>query len=265
VREIPSLISVAIVVGIAWLFWHFAGAALFPAVDWTLGVALFLWLLAIVTIPWNIHFQARDVIVQAELSRERGIRLEKLDEGQLDYARRWMQRSLVLAVALHLLSALAMAWLSYAGITPLGYWGAGAALLLTFARPVGRGYEYVRTRLRSIRNETLYPREDAQELRSRIETLENALDQLKDNQLAALERALDADQQDSLAERTKRTFSRHDDELAALRVALQELREANAIEHDTISRNAQNVVTQVMGDAAILNHVREIVRFFKQA
>ncbi len=38
--------------------------------DWVIGGATFWWLLAIVTVPWNIHFQAKEVLAEAEQSKE---------------------------------------------------------------------------------------------------------------------------------------------------------------------------------------------------
>jgi hypothetical protein len=53
--------------------------------DWVIGVASFWWLLVVVTIPWNIHFEARHVLAEAAGSRERGI---AVNEAHLAYAQR---------------------------------------------------------------------------------------------------------------------------------------------------------------------------------
>jgi hypothetical protein len=252
-REFGWVLGAAAMAALGWLMWRLIDVAHVPTLDWIVGVVFFLWLLVIVTVPWNVHFQAREIITEAEESRTRGI---TVDNAKTDYARRWMRRSLAVAVGLHLVTAVGMWWLSVAGITPIGYWGAVAALTLTFARPVMRGYEYLRLRLAGIRQEIHYPREDVVTLRTHVDELLRRADET--------EHQLDAEREDTLAWRTEHGIGRHSQELESLRIALQELRESNAIAHERISRESQNAMAQVLGDAAILNHVREIVRFFKQ-
>ncbi|HEY9300295.1 MAG TPA: hypothetical protein VIQ31_28830, partial [Phormidium sp.] len=45
--------------------------------DWVIAVAIFEWLLAVVTIPWNIHFEAKEVIAEATKSAEKEIKIEQ--------------------------------------------------------------------------------------------------------------------------------------------------------------------------------------------
>jgi len=44
--------------------------------DWVVGIASFAWLLVIVTVPWNIYFEAKEALADAATSQERGIRVE---------------------------------------------------------------------------------------------------------------------------------------------------------------------------------------------
>lgn len=80
-------------------------------VDWLIGIASFWWLLAIVTIPWNIYFEAEAVKAEAA-SREKNI---LLDPNQLKYIRKVSHWALVAALALHLLSALGLYYLASSG------------------------------------------------------------------------------------------------------------------------------------------------------
>ena len=50
--------------------------------DWIIGGASFWWLLVIVTVPWNIHFQAKEVLAEAEQSTKNEI---PVDEQQVKY------------------------------------------------------------------------------------------------------------------------------------------------------------------------------------
>lgn len=101
-------------------------------IDWVIGAASFWWLLVIVTVPWNVHFQAKEVLAEAAVSVEKGI---AVDEKKVKYAEVLAQRSFWVAIALHLFSAVGLYTLAAAGISAVGYLSSGAALLLTALRP----------------------------------------------------------------------------------------------------------------------------------
>ncbi|BAZ18911.1 hypothetical protein NIES4071_107960 (plasmid) [Calothrix sp. NIES-4071] len=121
--------------------------------DWVIGGASFWWLLVIVTVPWNVHFQAKQVLAEAEQSQEKGI---PVDEKQLAYVKILAKRSFVVALVLHLVSTLSLYILAAVGISAVGYIGSGAALLLTGLRPAISAYEYLSTRLLAIRQQWTY-------------------------------------------------------------------------------------------------------------
>src|ERR687885_1633086 len=146
-------------------------------IDWVIAVAIFEWLLVIVTVPWNIHFEAKAVLDDAAVSAEKGI---TVDEKQVKYAKVVAERSLIVAIALHLLSAIGLYTLAATGISTIGYVSSGAALLLTLLRPAVRTYEYLAARLAMIRQELTYPREDIWELRNRCGTLEETLKRIEE-------------------------------------------------------------------------------------
>lgn len=222
--------------------------------DWLLGLATFWWLLAIVTIPWNIHFQARSVLAEAAESQHKAINVQP---EQLGYVRRWISISLLIAIALHIGSAGALYWLASTGISPIGYVGALAALLLTGLRPAIAGYEYVAERLRAIGERVRYPRED-------VVTLREWLDQtvVRVNQL---EQMLNLDLPDSQAARQQRRSDEQQQRLEQQRLALDELRATNAADHARLAREQQQAIAQISTDGQVLDHVRELVRFFKSA
>jgi len=127
--------------------------------DWVIGASIFVWLIIIVTVPWNVYFQSKSVLNQAIISQERGI---NVDQQQLPYVRSLQTRSLILALVLHLISAIALYFLASSGIGTVGYIGAIAALLLTVLRPAISAYEYISQRLRDILQQINYPRESPQ-------------------------------------------------------------------------------------------------------
>ncbi|MEC4816911.1 MAG: hypothetical protein SAK29_27115 [Scytonema sp. PMC 1069.18] len=222
--------------------------------DWVIGGASFWWLLVIVTVPWNVHFQAKQVLAEGTQSTEKGI---PVDEKQLEYVKVLAKRSLVIALALHLLSAIGLYTLAVTGISAVGYIGSGAALLLTALRPAVSAYEYLYLRLTAIRQEWTYPREDVVELRNRLEILEATV--------KSLEEQLNPEQPYSLAANHQIYTEETRKELARISANLEELRATNQTEHECLSREARQAIAQLSTDGQFLDHVREIIRFFKTA
>jgi hypothetical protein len=222
--------------------------------DWVIGGASFWWLLVIVTVPWNVHFQAKEVLAEAAQSTEKGI---PVDEKQVKYVTVLAKRSLWLAIGVHLLSAIGLYTLAVTGISTVGYISSGAALLLTILRPAIRAYEYLYARLATIRQEWKYPREDIFELRDRFSILEQKIQSLEDQLNPEQPYSLPATQQ-RFSEETRR-------DLARIAANLEELRATNHTEHERLAREARNAIAQLSTDGQFLDHVREIIRFFKSA
>lgn len=222
--------------------------------DWVMSVVIFWWLLVLVTLPWNMHFQAKEVLTEAAASREKNIPVK---EDEVEYVTRVYKRSFVMAVALHLVSAIGLYVLAATGVSVIGYIGSGAALLLTGLRPAIRAYEYVVSRLSSISREIKYPREDVMKLRARVKHLEE--------NVKYLQKQLNPKEPDSWAAEQQKLLQAIQQEVSTLRVGLENLRVANQSEHDRLSRDAQHAIAQMTEDGQFLEHVREIIRFFKTA
>jgi hypothetical protein len=251
---ISSITGIVLVVLLAFsvLQWLHLPAGNF--LDWVIGGASFWWLLVIVTVPWNVHFQAKEVLAQAAQSVEKNI---PVDDKQVQYVRVLAKRSLWAAIALHIFSAIGLYLLAATGISAVGYISSGAALLLTFLRPAISAYEYLYARLTMIRQEFTYPREDIVELRNRFYELESRIQVLEDQ--------LNLEQPYSLAANHQRFTEESRRELARIIANLEELRATNQAEHERLSREARNAIAQLSTDGQFLEHVREIIRFFKSA
>ena len=251
---ISSIAGIVIVVLTAFglLQWLHIPAGNF--LDWVIGGASFWWLLVIVTVPWNVHFQAKEVLAEAAQSKEKGI---PVDEKQVNYVTVLAKRSLWVAIALHLFSAVGLYTLAATGISTVGYISSGAALLLTILRPAIRAYEYLYARLTMIRQEWKYPREDIVELRDRFSILEQKIQSFEEQLNPEQSYSLPATQQ-RFAEETRR-------DLARIAANLEELRATNQTEHERLTREARNAIAQLSTDGQFLDHVREIIRFFKTA
>lgn len=221
-------------------------------IDWSIGVASFWWLLVIVTIPWNIYFDARETLVEAKVSQEKGL---EIDLQQINYVQKVVRWSLVGAIALHLSSAIALYLLAATGISNVGYVSSALTLLLTVLRPAIRGYNYLSSRLLTIKTEIKYPREDAIELSNEVKKLEKTL-----QSIAA---KLNTKDPDSLISKQQQKSQENRNQLVRLNAVLEELQAKNAVEHEQLSREAKNAIANLNEDSQFLGHVREIIRFIK--
>jgi hypothetical protein len=106
-----------------------------------------------------------------------------------------------------------------------------------------------------IRQNFSYPREDILELRNRFLEMEQKIRILEDQ--------LDLEQPYSLAASNQRFSEETRRELARIVANLEELRATNQGEHERLSREARNAIAQLSTDGQFLDHVREIIRFFK--
>lgn len=228
--------------------------------DWMIGIASFWWLLVIVTVPWNIHFAAKNVSIEANESLKQGITVET---AQLQYVKQVVRWSLWSAIALHCLSALVLYALAATGVSTIGYIGSIATLLLTGLRPAISLCQYLIDRLKAIQNAVKYPREDVVELKQRLNKVESKLTGL------SYELNLDLDEPiehpDSWATNQKQTIAAIRQELTQLAVGVEDLRVTNQADHDRLTREARNAIAQLSTDGQFLEHVREIIRFFKAA
>ena len=247
-----AVIVLAVLLGFGGLQWFQIPAGSF--LDWVIGGASFWWLLVIVTVPWDVHFQAKEVLAEAAQSTEKQI---PVDEKQVNYVTVLAKRSLWVAIGLHLFSAVGLYTLAATGISAVGYISSGAALLLTVLRPAIRAYEYLYARLRMIRQEFQYPREDVMELRVRFYRLDETVKRLEQQLNPQLDNSLPATQK-RFAEQTRT-------DVASLNASLAELRATNQVEHDRLAREARSAIAQLSTDGQFLDHVREIIRFFKSA
>ncbi|WP_414551647.1 hypothetical protein [Anabaena sp. CCY 0017] len=245
-------IVLAVLLGFGGLQWFQIPAGSF--LDWVIGGASFWWLLVIVTVPWSVHFQAKEVLAEAAQSTEKDI---PVDEQKVNYVKVLAKRSLWVAIGLHLISTVGLYTLAATGVSAVGYISSGAALLLTVLRPAIRAYEYLYARLRMIRQEFQYPREDVMELRSRFYQL--------DETVKRLEKQLNPQLDNSLPANQKRFIEQTRTDLANITASLAELRATNQVEHERLAREARSAIAQLSTDGQFLDHVREIIRFFKTA
>ncbi len=223
-------------------------------VDWIIGVASFWWLLAIVTIPWNVYFDAKEVASEAAISQKKGI---AVDNEQLNYVNTVSRAALLIAIALHFFSALGLYELAAMGISSVGYVSSFATLLLTALRPAIRGYQYLAYRLSSIRQQITYPREDILELRNRFNRLEKQVNDLHNK--------LNLSNPNSWISKQQNNWDVTRKEVIMIATQLDKFEARNSLEHEEIAREARHAISQLTEDSNFLHQVREIIRFIKTA
>jgi hypothetical protein len=227
--------------------------------DWIIGLASFWWLLAIVTIPWNIHFSAKHALDNATLSKEKNI---TVDPKSVAYVRKVAQRSLLVAIGLHVISAIGLYALAAAGISAIGYVSSVATLLFTGLRPAIVFYQYLVARLSAIDRSFKFPREDVLTVSERLAETSDLL-KVTVERVEGLERELSLDYADSFAAGQAGRIQAIAAELQALGVEhRQQTIEAQA-DRERLRAEARNAIAQITADGQFLEHVREIIRFFK--
>ncbi|MFF0269504.1 hypothetical protein [Kribbella sp. NPDC004536] len=167
-----------------------AGVSLAEILTLLLAVVCLLWLVLLLTVPWNLSFQAQALIHEIRISRERGIDVPAEREPE---ARRIAGRMRWFAVGAHLVSAGIVALITYMSGGAIGYYLAGLYLISTFFRPAGAYFAYLRERMTSMLREVKHPRDDLIETLRQLEVLKAELELLKhsstehDQHLARLE------------------------------------------------------------------------------
>lgn len=223
-------------------------------VDWLVGVAILWWLAAVLILPWDAHFAALDVVEQARDSRSYGL---QVPDETVAYAQRLAARFKQVALGLHVLTAAGLCTLAYCHVVPLGYTAALAALALTGIRPAQRAYEHLTIRLRNLGQQIRYPREDVAELRTRVSAVERTLQELVDR--------LDTDREGSWASHQHLTVAALRQTLDRLDGRVEELTRQNARDHEALARQTTLEIAKLSEDARLLNQVRELIRFVKEA
>ncbi|MBC9712876.1 hypothetical protein H9Y04_09860 [Streptomyces sp. TRM66268-LWL] len=130
-----------------------------------------LWLLLLLTAPWNLYFRAHSVLAEIAVSREKGLTVSKERDGE---ARRIARTMLRVAVAGHVVTAAVVLAAGLAADRALGYWAAGFFLLSTAFRPAGAYFAQLRRRLGLLLRDVRFPRDDVAELRLRVDRFASA-------------------------------------------------------------------------------------------
>jgi hypothetical protein len=251
---LSSLASITFLVLLTFAGLQYLQIAVGTLIDWIVGIVACWWMFAVVVIPWNTHFSAREVVEEARLSKEKGITVK---EESIEYARTLAKRFFWIAIGLHIVTALGLYLLAYFQISSIGYLAALVALGLTFFRPLQRGYEHLSYKLRTLTAQIRYPREDVATLQNRVAELEELLKQLQ--------ASLNLEDKESWAFGQVKSINGLQQGLERLEMKLEEALTENRKEHDQLTRQTALQIAQLSEDAQFLNQVRELIRFVKNA
>jgi hypothetical protein len=169
------LVSLIVTLITVWLVLY-AGVPLSTLVSLGVGAISLLWLVVILTVPWNLCFAARHVVHEIQVSREVGIEVAQHRE---DEARSIARRMLVLAISGHVVSAAVIAVITYFSGAQIGYYFAGFYLLATGFRPIGAYTSHLRQRVKTLGQEIRYPRVDVIYLRDQVAELNAVAESLR--------------------------------------------------------------------------------------
>lgn len=222
--------------------------------DWIFGVASFFWLMIIVTIPWNMHFKAKEILAEAKQSKDLEIAVR---EDDVNYAQSIAKRYLRIAILLHILSAVTFYALAYFQVSSLGYWSSVAALLLTILRPSIRLHDYIVSRLQMIREQIHYPREDVNKLKTKVYEMESNLKMLMER--------MDLSNENSEQSQLNKNIEHLKKNMHKSKVDLENFKVENQVAHDRLKKQSEEAITTLSEDARFLNQVRELIRFVKSS
>ncbi len=237
----------------AWLnSWQVPALTPSLALDIGMGVVCFIWLLLILTVPWDLHFQAKAVQFELERSQAVGIRV---NPDRLAYVQRTQRTTLWVALGLHCFSAAVIGGLAYLTEGNIGYWFAGFYLATMVFRPIGAAYEYLHRKLLDIGEEAKFPRDDTVKLKNDLEQTKAELAELKRQveniakQLTALEAAA----------------SKTHQELRDLHQAIERAEQSFKSRIGQMSDEIERSLTRTFDQQDLVNGLRAFARLVKSA
>ncbi|WP_433654644.1 hypothetical protein ACQPW1_28270 [Nocardia sp. CA-128927] len=177
-----------------------------------LGFVAFFWFVAVLTVPWNLYFGARQVAHRLEKAREREI---VAPVGRAREVETLAKRLLLVAIGSHVVSAVIAAVVALCTGYEIGYYVAGFFLVTVLIRPAAAYFAYLRARIAAISLEAAYPPDDVRTLLEQVRFLTERLDAAESHAGARAE--ADARQVDELRDEVRRLDQRAREEQRTMR------------------------------------------------
>nr|ABV27402.1 hypothetical protein YS_M60-F11.108 [Chloracidobacterium thermophilum] len=237
----------------AWLSgWQLPALTPRLALDIGMGVVCLVWLLLILTVPWDIHFKARAVQFELERSRDAGL---TVSDERLTYVKRTQRTTLWVALGLHVFSAIVVGGLTHFTHGSVGYWFAGFYLVTMVFRPFGAAYEYLHRKLSDIGEEARFPRDDTLKLKSDLAEVRA--------ELAALHSRM-AQVSEELSKLTSANAKAHQD-ILALQSAIERAEQSFKSRIGQMSDEIERALSRTFDQQDIVNGLRAFARLIKSA
>ena len=253
---------------VAWLG-HLSGVSLRTVISIAAAAAALAWLIALVAVPWNLHFAARRVVAGMGVSRDRGIDIREDQESE---ARGIARRMLWFALGGHVVTAAAAGVVTYISGASIGYYVTAAYLLSATIRPAAAYFAHLRERIGTLSRESLHPREDVVALRERVAGLIKTTRGLQE-ELAESRRALTDDLRRTearLADGIEHgrhvltaDLTRLQDEHVADAAAARQRDEEMGRRIDTMIRRVDETLTRLGDQQELLAGLRALVRMVR--
>ncbi|MFE7234660.1 hypothetical protein ACWCRF_27700 [Streptomyces sp. NPDC002405] len=193
-RFIAAVVALGVTAGALALVYA-VGAPLPVVLGAAAGVLSLLWLLVLLTVPWNVYFRAQTVLTEIAVSRDKGLEVPSARDVEAARIARTMLR---VAVAGHVLTAAGVVAVTSTTGHRAGYWIAGFFLLSMVFRPAGAWFTQLRKRLGTLLKDVTFPRDDVVRLQERMGHTDRGVKVLEEKTeeqyraLAELRRAVDA-------------------------------------------------------------------------
>lgn len=207
-------------------------------------------LLAVIKLPWDMYFLARrtrlelEVSIKLENDAEKRITVQVEDEV---YIRSVEKRLLAVCVGSHVVTAVAI--YGIAKLTNEQYIKEHTSLLFlgsALVRPLVSAHKYMKTRLQELMNKVKYPREDINQLRQELRSVQNEVQDL------TYRNTMLNEQQERLKERANSL----DSEVSRNRELIKDQRERLT----SVANKFEETVTKISKDQVMLAGVKEFIQ-----
>ncbi|MDQ6961860.1 MAG: hypothetical protein Q9M28_04935 [Mariprofundaceae bacterium] len=143
----------------------------------SMGAIALTGLLLILKLPWDLYFEARNLLAEQRESMRKEI---TIPDDDLQYTQSMVRKLLPFAISLHIMAAAIIATITYFSDGQIGYYFAAFFLLSTSFRPILAFHNHQKNRLSKLRRHCKVPREDAVNFSQRIKELESLMKENKD-------------------------------------------------------------------------------------
>ncbi|MFI7000377.1 hypothetical protein [Nocardia sp. NPDC050175] len=138
-----------------------------------LGFVALFWFVAVLTVPWNLYFGARQVAHRLDTARAREI---AVSEQRAQEVGTLAKRLLLVAIGSHVVSAVIAAVVALCTGYQIGYYVGGFFLVTVLIRPAAAYFAYLRARIAAISQEAAYPPDDVRTLHEEVRFLTERFD-----------------------------------------------------------------------------------------